>query len=478
MAARPLQGRDTIGTRSEGWEKIVSERPQFSIVIPTRNRAETLGPAIETCLSQDFEDFELLIVDNASSSATKELVESITDSRLKYIRRDEPLAMTHNWNSALSETSGQWICFIGDDDGLMPGALRTLSEITEATQARALRWDYVVYTWPDFPIAEMSSKLSVPTYYGDDRPCSGLDAVKAMAEAPDVGPRGPSIYHGLIKRSLIEEALATGPIFEGPIPDYFSGTLFAALCGEFLQLSRPASIAGLSGLSNGVAHITHGKTTQTRKDFESLNSSQGLTFHSELPDLNLTCVYILDAVFRVRDRLGLPFAELAKSSEDVADIAARTLWQSDEKLAAEAEELRRYTRAHGLVMGPEWDLLLDTPVGTRPPFLPNDGTEGFTGRDVLIDATKPGIHDVVGAGFAAASIYEAFSYCQPEFIDLRAKVPWLQGHVTERDQWIAQRDATIGKLKKRLAGAKADIAALRNSRTERVKRRLKRTVSR
>ena len=123
MAARPLQGRDTIGTRSEGWEKIVSERPQFSIVIPTRNRAETLGPAIETCLSQDFEDFELLIVDNASSSATKELVESITDSRLKYIRRDEPLAMTHNWNSALSETSGKWICFIGYDDGLMPGAL-------------------------------------------------------------------------------------------------------------------------------------------------------------------------------------------------------------------------------------------------------------------------------------------------------------------------------------------------------------------
>lgn len=44
----------------------MSERPQFSIVIPTRNRAETLGPAIETCLSQDFEDFELLIVDNAS----------------------------------------------------------------------------------------------------------------------------------------------------------------------------------------------------------------------------------------------------------------------------------------------------------------------------------------------------------------------------------------------------------------------------
>lgn len=50
--------------------------------------------------------------------------------------------------------------------------------------------------------------------------------------------------------------------------------------------------------------------------------------------------------------------------------------------------------------------------------------------------------------------------------------------MTERDQWIAQRDATIGKLKKRLAGAKADIAALRNSRTERMKRRLKRTVSR
>ncbi len=456
----------------------MSERPRFSIVIPTRNRADTLGPAIQTCLSQDFEDFELLIVDNASSSATRELVESVTDGRLKYIRRDEPLAMTHNWNSALSETSGQWICFIGDDDGLMPGALRALSEITETTQARALRWDYVVYTWPDFPIADMANKLNVPTYYGENRSCFGFEAVDAMAAAPEVGPRGPSIYHGLIERSLVEEALTTGPLFEGPIPDYFSGTLFAALCGEFLQLSRPASIAGLSGLSNGVAHITQGKTTKTRKDFENLNSSQGLTFHPELPDLNLTCVYILDAVFRVRDRLDLASPELTRSGEDIVDIAARTLWQSDEKLTAEVGELRRYIRERGLETDSKWDSLFSSPVGTRPPFLPNDGTEGFTGRDVLINAAKSDIRDVAAAGTAAASIYEAFSYCQPEFLDLRAKVPWLQGHVAERDQWIAQRDATIGTLKKRLAAAKADISALRNSRTERVKRRLNRTLRR
>ncbi len=59
--------------------------PRISIVIPTRDRPGTLGFALRTCLDQDFEDFEVVVSDNCSPPATREVVESFADRRIKYV---------------------------------------------------------------------------------------------------------------------------------------------------------------------------------------------------------------------------------------------------------------------------------------------------------------------------------------------------------------------------------------------------------
>ena len=51
--------------------------PRFSVVIPTRERADTLRFALQTCLVQNYKDYEIVVCDNCSSSATKEVVELI-----------------------------------------------------------------------------------------------------------------------------------------------------------------------------------------------------------------------------------------------------------------------------------------------------------------------------------------------------------------------------------------------------------------
>lgn len=446
-------------------------KPRFSVVIPTRNREETLRATIESCLRQNYEDFELVVVDNASTPETREVVESFQDHRLRYIRRNEPLAMTHNWNLALAETRGDWVCFLGDDDGLVPGALQELEIVTSRTGLRALRWDFAIYTWPNLPIEGMANKLAVAVSSGADQVVGGLEVVEAMATTPEVGPRGPSIYHGLIKRSLIDEALESGPVFEGRIPDYFSGTLFAALCGQFLQLSRPATIAGLSGQSNGVAHLASGDEPTTRRDFQTLNTSQGLRVDPALPDLNLICIYILETVFRVQERLNLDPAKLIRTSSDIVDISSSSLWQPGRNHEFAVAELHRFISEHGLVVKPEWNARFAEPIGVRPPFMPQDGQTGFDGNWVVIDTNDIDVNDVAAAGTAAGAIYQSFAYCRAELLDLRAEVSALRAQMVERD-------ASIAQLTKALKETKAALRDTRNTTTRRVRRRLKRVLGR
>ena len=65
----------------------MSQRPYFTIAIPTYNRAAFLREAINSALNQTNLDFELIISDNASTDDTQTVVASIKDERLHYVRQ-------------------------------------------------------------------------------------------------------------------------------------------------------------------------------------------------------------------------------------------------------------------------------------------------------------------------------------------------------------------------------------------------------
>src|SRR5579871_6012309 len=101
--------------------------PRFSVVIPTRNRARYLRASIRTVLHQRFQDFEVVVSDNCSNPETKQVVDGFQDPRLRYYRSDVPLAMTDNWETAISQAKGEYVIVIGDDDGLLPYSLEALN---------------------------------------------------------------------------------------------------------------------------------------------------------------------------------------------------------------------------------------------------------------------------------------------------------------------------------------------------------------
>src|SRR6266581_1418090 len=106
--------------------------PAFSILLPSRDRPELLGYAIESVRRQSLQDFEIVVSDNASETPYQHLIEGLGDERIRYLRVDPGVPVTENWNRALSLALGRYVVMLGDDDALAPGYLETMAEIIEA----------------------------------------------------------------------------------------------------------------------------------------------------------------------------------------------------------------------------------------------------------------------------------------------------------------------------------------------------------
>lgn len=104
-------------------------RVRASVCIPTYNSAQYLGAAIESVLTQEFADFELVVSDNASSDGTQELCGKYDDRRLRYVRFDEFVSQSGNWNRCIDLAEGEFIVILHADDVLLPGYLRRAVEI-------------------------------------------------------------------------------------------------------------------------------------------------------------------------------------------------------------------------------------------------------------------------------------------------------------------------------------------------------------
>jgi len=94
----------------------MSRPPFFTIGIPTYNRAALLGPTIEAALSQSFEDFELLISDNASVDETRSVVAQFKDPRIHYHRNESNIGPVNNFTSMVKKCESTFFVLNQDDD--------------------------------------------------------------------------------------------------------------------------------------------------------------------------------------------------------------------------------------------------------------------------------------------------------------------------------------------------------------------------
>ncbi|MCR4610434.1 MAG: glycosyltransferase [Lachnospiraceae bacterium] len=93
-----------------------SNKPLVSVCIPTYNNEDYILETINCIRYQSYRKLEIIVVDDASSDNTLEVVNSIEDKRLKVVKNDTNLGMAGNWNKCLSLCKGKYIKLMCADD--------------------------------------------------------------------------------------------------------------------------------------------------------------------------------------------------------------------------------------------------------------------------------------------------------------------------------------------------------------------------
>jgi glycosyltransferase involved in cell wall biosynthesis len=120
--------------------------PLVSVIIPTHNRESLILRSISSVLSQTFEDFELIVIDDGSTDGTETKVNTIRDKRLRFIRYENNKGATHARNIGIENASGKYIAFQDSDDQWLPEKLMKQVDLLE-TSPQEVGVCFTGYEW-------------------------------------------------------------------------------------------------------------------------------------------------------------------------------------------------------------------------------------------------------------------------------------------------------------------------------------------
>ncbi|MCU0549667.1 MAG: glycosyltransferase family 2 protein [Leptolyngbya sp. Prado105] len=158
----------------------------ISAIICTHNRDRYLGLAIDSLLAQDFENFEIIVVDNASTDSTRQVVEArLEDQRLRYIHEPK-IGLSVARNTGASIAYGEILAYLDDDAIASPHWLTTLYNAYRSNTKLAIAGGKVTLIWTD--------GLSAPEWLSDglagNLGAYDLGDAIVKIEQPGLTPRG------------------------------------------------------------------------------------------------------------------------------------------------------------------------------------------------------------------------------------------------------------------------------------------------
>jgi len=117
----------------------ISPSPRVSVILPAYNREALVGRAIDSVLAQTYQDFELIVVDDASKDGTRAVLETYRDHpRVRLILSDENRGGSGARNLGIEAARGDFIAFQDSDDVWLPHKLAAQMAALEATPAAGL----------------------------------------------------------------------------------------------------------------------------------------------------------------------------------------------------------------------------------------------------------------------------------------------------------------------------------------------------
>lgn len=236
-----------------------SKKPLISVIIPTRNRPDTLASCLAALAHHKSRRIEIVVQDNCSEPVTRHVVEAAQrrDNRIRYSRSRVMTSQRHNFELGLAAATGDYLSIIGDDDGYCLGSLDWLVDRLTKKPADAVRWHLIHYAWPTLSTdGEGFARIYTSKCYGGWRYGSAKEIAANTIAATNIGSwDNVLVYHGMISRRVYDRirTKSNGVFFSYLMPDVYAHNLIAFHCDEILQVENPVSIYGTSGHSAGVS---------------------------------------------------------------------------------------------------------------------------------------------------------------------------------------------------------------------------------
>lgn len=375
----------------------------FGVVIPTRDRPKTLEACLSTVLGAAEAETEILVHDNSTDDRTKSLVERFADRRIRYLRVND-LAMTDNWEAAVNASRADFITVLGDDDGLMPFALKVARTAVERTGADVISWHKARYSWPERE--QDANKLKLPAALPAHWVHGRSQLKKVLRDPRQHYGNLPMLYNAFVARTALERTRQTsGRLLASRSPDVYSGAAIAATTEQFLRVGIPLSVNGLSGASNGVNFLTRPSGTVVAEDFAGLNRKAGIAIHPAVPDVRSLAGAVFDSCLVAIDALSVP---IAVNRFHVVRTALKDAVMFDEaEIQSARASARQAVRGHRSL-----ERRVQRLVVTWQPTMVDATAEQPSVKTILkadalqVDASRFGIRDIAGAVEFIAAHYD------------------------------------------------------------------------
>ena len=246
----------------------MSTRQKYSVIIPTRERADTLYHTLRTMVEQSYDNLEIIVSDNCSQDNTQEVVKSFSDPRLKYLNTGKRVSMSENFEFGLSHVNEGFVMFIGDDDGLLPGAIERVNTIVEETGMRAVTSGIAQYVWPNHPSDKLRNTMSWSIRNGVEIRDSSEWMKKVLSFKTLYTFDLPGMYGGFVHIDVVSSMKKDGRFFRSQTPDAYSAFASAVALKKYAFACRPFVLHGASGRSNGASYFHRQDKAESEKFFK------------------------------------------------------------------------------------------------------------------------------------------------------------------------------------------------------------------
>ncbi len=273
---------------------------KFSVLLPTRNRLEFLKYSLQSVLSQDYQNWEVILSDNFSDQDIQGYIQSLNEPRIKYSRTESFLSVTENWNRTIEKITGDYVIMLGDDDCLMQGYFTTICNLMKQYPDPDLIYTSgYLYAYPgvvqEFPQGFLRKSGNARFFQSRQEPFWIRQEEAFQLVSHSLNFEMFFLYnmqYVLISNALIKKIQKNGKFFHSSYPDYYAMNALMLHAERILACPDCLVIVGICPKSAG-AFFWNQKEKQAA---ELLNDSSPLEKQMEsivLPGAAMTTSWLL-----------------------------------------------------------------------------------------------------------------------------------------------------------------------------------------